>query len=270
MFNRVTLSSADVDSYIASIQQRTEAGVHDKGIFKAIFLAGGPGSGKSHLRPHLVREQALRVVDSDILFKMFLNIESISLDFNSHSPEDILRREELRTKAGTLLDKRVQYWIYARLGLVIDMTAKDVRWVKKLRQWLVDFGYDTYMIFVNTDEEVAVQRNLERSVKSKDRTLPEPMVREFWKQSQNNMGALETMFESGPGGISGGFRIVDNSDDFRQDNTGRVMLTENAKDVRKAVQDWVRAPVRSNTAKRWIRDELAGKKNSENIPKLPA
>ena len=43
-------------------------GIHDKGIFKAFYLAGGPGSGKSWVAAKTLEGSGLKVVNSDIGF----------------------------------------------------------------------------------------------------------------------------------------------------------------------------------------------------------
>ena len=56
-------------------------GVHDKGIFKAVFLAGGPGSGKSYVAQQLfgipekvnVSTYGLKMVNQDQELELFLN-----------------------------------------------------------------------------------------------------------------------------------------------------------------------------------------------------
>ena len=44
-------------------------GVYDKGIFKAFFLAGGPGSGKSFVTQAAFAGIGLKVVNSDTIFE---------------------------------------------------------------------------------------------------------------------------------------------------------------------------------------------------------
>ena len=43
-------------------------GVYDKNIFKAIFLAGGPGSGKSYVAKASTAGMGLKMVNSDDQF----------------------------------------------------------------------------------------------------------------------------------------------------------------------------------------------------------
>ena len=54
-------------------------------------------------------------------------------------------------------------YIRGRLGLVIDATGRDYNVINRQRSMLQMLGYDTYMIFVNTSLEVALQRNRVRT-----------------------------------------------------------------------------------------------------------
>ena len=46
-------------------------GIHDKGIFKAFYLAGGPGSGKSWVAAKTLEGSGLKVINSDIGFENY-------------------------------------------------------------------------------------------------------------------------------------------------------------------------------------------------------
>ena len=48
-----------------SHKQNLDEGVFDPGIFKAIFLAGGPGSGKSYVAGKTTRGLGLKLINSD-------------------------------------------------------------------------------------------------------------------------------------------------------------------------------------------------------------
>ena len=52
--------------------QDLQEGVYDPNIFKAFFLAGGPGSGKSYVVARGAGGLGLRVVDSDEKFEKLL------------------------------------------------------------------------------------------------------------------------------------------------------------------------------------------------------
>ena len=60
--------------------QQLQEGVYDKNIFKAIFLAGGPGSGKSFVARKTMPGLGLKTINSDIFFEKLIKDADIDLD----------------------------------------------------------------------------------------------------------------------------------------------------------------------------------------------
>ena len=192
-------------------------GVFDKGIFKAVFLAGGPGSGKSYVVSQLfgipkkvnVSVSGLKSVNSDTEFEYFLKKTGIN-------PKDLAKIEKqqpelfakltsddpksVRSKAKKLTDFRKKGYMKGKLGMIIDGTGHDVSKIEKQKRELGLAGYDTYMVFVNTTLDVALERNSKRS-----RVLPEKIVTKSWNDVQKNIGRFQQIFGKN-------FVVVDNSD----------------------------------------------------------
>ena len=59
--------------------QDLQEGVYDPNIFKAFFLAGGPGSGKSYVVRKTTGGTGLKVVNSDDAFESLLKKAGLSL-----------------------------------------------------------------------------------------------------------------------------------------------------------------------------------------------
>ena len=184
-----------------TFQDFIQEGVNDPGIFKAFYTAGGPGSGKSHVARESgardVNPYGLKVVDSDPLFTKMLKDVGMAT-----TPEDIYSDEgqAMRDRAKSLISKQKDTYIDGRLGLLIDGTGKDFNKIKKSSDKLRKIGYDTYMIFVNTSLDVALQRNEART-----RSLDEDEVKKMWDAVQKNMGKFQSYF-----GRSS-FLLVDNN-----------------------------------------------------------
>ena len=82
------------------IRQLLKEGVYDPGIFKAVFMAGGPGSGKSYTAKSVfggdsdaaqstATASGLKLVNSDPAFEMFLQKAGIDpADLGTMSPEE--------------------------------------------------------------------------------------------------------------------------------------------------------------------------------------
>jgi len=207
-----------------------DEGLNDPGIFKAVFLAGGPGSGKSFIvgRTGLVG-LGFKLVNSDPIFELGLKNAGLNT-----TPEDIYstKGQTIRDRAKALTKKQHSLYINGRLGLVIDGTGKDYQKIQKQKEQLEAMGYETAMIFVNTDEDTALKRNLER-----DRSLPDEEVTKMWKSVQNNLGKFQNSFKSK-------FFIVDNSEgsNFEAASTS----------VYKKISGWMKQEPRNKFAQNWI------------------
>ena len=180
-------------------ETQLDEGVNDPAIFKAVFLAGGPGSGKSFIvgKTGLVNI-GMKLVNSDDEFER--RLKNAGLD--AGNPDDIYspKGQELRGKAKKTTANKQDMYIKGRLGLVLDGTGKDYDKIKKVRDQLIRLGYDTAMIFVNTNLETSLDRNRKRA-----RSLPDAEVEKMWRGVQDNMGKFQKLFGND-------FTIVDNSE----------------------------------------------------------
>ena len=213
-------------------------GVYDRNIFKAFFLAGGPGSGKSWVSSRTLSGAGMKVINSDAAFEALLKKEKMSLDFKGYSEAELVRRDEIRAKAKRMTALSLGAAIEGRLGLILDSTARDVARIESERAHMEAIGYDTFMIFINTSREVALVRNQERK-----RKLPDAIVIQNHKQVQANIGKLQNMFGNN------NFAIIDNN---------KVKEDVNPK-VYKAVRKLVNRDPTSKVAKDWVKRELARK-----------
>ena len=212
-----------------------QEGVYDPNIFKAFFLAGGPGSGKSYVARRTTGGMGLKSVNSDDAFETLLKRAGLSLKMPSEqeAPRDIVR-----ARAKEITAKRKENFLEGRLGLIIDGTGRDFDKIQMQARQLQELGYDTYMIFVNTSLDVALQRNAERP-----RSVPESIVIKSWKDVQSNLGKFNNFF-------GGGMIIIDNND------AGEDIFTQ----VFKRVQKLAKRKVQNTRAKNWIAMELAKKR----------
>ena len=210
-------------------------GVYDPNISKAIFLAGGPGSGKSYVVRRTTGGTGLKIVNSDPAFENLLKKAGLSLKM---PPEEFERKEKVRDRAKELTIKQQKNYLEGRLGLIIDGTGKNAEKILFQKSQLEELGYDTYMIFVNTSIDVALQRNADRA-----RSLPASNVVSMLKEVQSNIGTFSNIFRQG-------MIIVDNND------AGEDVL----KEVWKRVQGLLKKKVTNTRAKNWMAMELAKKR----------
>ena len=216
-------------------------GVDDPAIFKAVFLAGGPGSGKSFIVGKTGLPQlGMKVVNSDDAFENAMKKAGKAM-----TPDEIFSDEgqQIRGRAKALTAKKQALYIKGRLGLVIDGTGKDFDKVRKQALTLQALGYDVSMIFVNTDLETAIERD-----KSRDRSLGEKEVTAYWKDVQKNIGAFQQMFGKQK------MLIVDNS-------TGKDFKKETLRAYRD-VSKFLKKEPENQLAKKWIKQEREKKKRT--------
>ena len=218
--------------------KQLQEGVYDPNIFQAVFLAGGPGSGKSFVARTTTGGLGMKVVNSDDAFERLLKKEGLSLKM---PPEELQQRDVVRDRSKKLTDKRKDNYIAGRLGLVIDGTGKDFEKIKYQASMLRELGYETYMIFVNTSLDVAQERNQLRS-----RTVDPKLVEKLWNDVQRNIGKFQNYFGSK------NFIIVDNNE-----NDPDAKIFNN---VTKRVRALVTRKVTNPVSKRWIQQQLDMKK----------
>lgn len=211
-----------------------QEGVYDPNIFKAFFLAGGPGSGKSYVVRKTTGGSGLKTVNSDDAFERLLKKANLSLKMPESEAD---ARDVQRKRAKDLTKKRQDNYLEGRLGLIIDGTGKDYDKIQKQKAGLEQLGYDCYMVFVNTSLDTALKRNADRP-----RSVPEPIVISSWKEVQGNIGKFNNLFKSG-------MVIVDNNDAGEDVFAG----------VWKRIRGLLGRKVRNTRADAWIKSELAKK-----------
>ena len=213
-----------------------QEGLYDPNIFKAFFLAGGPGSGKTFVTRNAFGGTGLRQINSDSAFERALKKNGLSLKMPEDEAES---RDILRARAKGTTDKTMDLSIKGRLGMVIDGTGRDYDKIARQKAILDQLGYDCYMIFVNTSLDVALERN-----RNRPRSLPDAIIINSHKQIQKNMGRLQRIFGAR------NFVVVDNNEPAEDVNPT----------VNKRIRNLVdRAPT-SYQAVKWIHRQLEKRK----------
>tara|TARA_B110000196_G_scaffold310811_1_gene313985 strand:+ start:437 stop:1090 length:654 start_codon:yes stop_codon:yes gene_type:complete len=205
--------------------------LNDPNIFKAFFLAGGPGSGKSYVVRKTTGGSGLQVVNSDDAFERYLKDAGLSkkMPASEEEPRDVERK-----RAKKVTSARKGNYVDGRLGLIIDGTGKDYDKIAKQSIQLKQLGYDTHMIFVNTSLDTALERNSKRS-----RTVPESVAVKSWKEVQSNIGKFSQHFKQN-------FVVVDNND------SDEDVMTP----VFKQIKGLLRKKVTSPYAKQWVMQQM--------------
>ena len=254
------------------LEQMIVEGVDDPGILKCVFMAGGPGSGKSFTAMEIFgidkklkssfASTGLKSVNSDSAFETLLKKNGIDpknlariekedaelwskitgdaptvgtpLKIGISKRMQIAKGKSIRGRAKEITAKQKAFYEVGRLGMIIDGTGHDYAKIQKNKKKAIELGYDTYMVFVNTSLEVAQERN-----KNRERVLPDDLLEKSWKDVQNNLGKFQNLF-------GGNFRIVDNT-----------VYKPIGKQVQKAVNKFVKAKIYNPIGKKWVKTARA-------------
>ena len=259
-------SMYDIESELLNIketllEQMIIEGVDDPGILKCIFMAGGPGSGKSFTAMEIFgidkklktsfSHTGLKTVNSDSAFEKGLKdngIDAKKLGQIEKEDKDLWDKianndDSIRNKAKAITQLQKKFYEAGRLGMIIDGTGHQYGKIQKNKKYAESLGYDTYMVFVNTSLEVAQERNLNR-----ERVLSDERLAKSWKDVQANLGKFQNLF-------GGNFRIVDNT-----------VYKPISGQVQKAVNKFVKAKIYNPIGKKWVKTARA-LKNSNLIKK---
>jgi len=189
--------------FLNELFDQLNEGRYDPNIFKAIFVTGAPGSGKDTV----IKE--LHLLSAETGMKE-VNIDNVTIQLKTARKQldDINDNDYEQFKDITL--RRQSIWMQNYLGLVINVTGRDVNETTRVDALLKTFGYDTYMVYVAVEnEDIALNRTKSRYATSKEagqigRHVSEPYFRNAFKESTQN--ALLYAMHFGKN-----FSVIDNS-----------------------------------------------------------
>ena len=216
-----------------AISELTE-GPRDPAIFKAVFLAGGPGSGKSFITQKLgLTAMGFKKDDPDVMFQYLMRRDALPMTPAVIGSD---QGQSIRKAARDLTDTRTKTcFIEGRLGIIYDGTGKDYDKVMKLKLELEKIGYETCMVVVNADLDTSLDRNSKR-----DRRIPDDMVKRFWSDVQKNLGRFQSAFRDN-------FYIIDNSSTTAPSDLDREIARVHVK-----IKGWSMTPPKNPVAKQWL------------------
>tara|TARA_R110001583_G_scaffold42896_2_gene136405 strand:+ start:1967 stop:3172 length:1206 start_codon:yes stop_codon:yes gene_type:complete len=219
-------------------------GVEDKYIFKAIFLSGGPGSGKSSVINSIfgvpktskikssLTGTGLKIVNSDSAYEMLKKRHKIPAAQEDLDDEQRSLDGKLMAKSVKLAKKQYETYLKGKLGIIIDGTGASSNSLIKKKKQLESLGYDTYMIFVNTTLKTALKRNKER----KDRSLLDKIVERVWTKVQESQSAYKSAFGR----------------NYQEVNTENTKEGDFPPGVTSAANSFISKPIKNREALKWI------------------
>lgn len=224
-------------------------GVHDKGIFKAVFLGGGPGSGKDFVLDKTMSGHGLVEINSDKALEFLMDKNNLDMRMPDNQTA---ARDVVRGKAKSMTELKQRLALFGRNGLIINGTGDDPEKIAKIKERLESLGYDTSMVMVNTADEVSRQRNVERGQRG-GRTVPEDIRKQKWDAVQSARVEYGKMFKDN-------YAEFDNSEDLRTASPEVAKQKESElMDLYKGVQKFVKQPPKNPSAQSWVASELEKK-----------
>ena len=190
MYNDVRKGMGIHESIDDAFEELLIEGVHDQSIFKAVFLAGGPGSGKDYVLDNTLSGHGLTEINSDKALEFLMDKKGLDKTMPASEKEI---RDAVRGKAKTMTELRQKLALLGRNGLIINGTGDDADKIEKIKKGLEELGYDTAMVMVNTADEVSKVRNIERGQRG-GRTVPEEIRKEKWDAVQASRPRLAELF----------------------------------------------------------------------------
>jgi hypothetical protein len=253
MYNDVRKGMNIKESINEEFEELLVEGVHDQGIFKAVFLAGGPGSGKDYVLSNTLDGHGLTEINSDKALEFLMDKKGLDKRMPENESE---ARDVVRGKAKTVTELRQRLALQGRNGLIINGTGDDPKKVAKIKSKLEELGYDTAMILVNTNDEVSAQRNIERGQRG-GRTVPEMIRKEKWSNVQNARTEYAKIFADR-------YMEFDNSEDLREAPPDLVKQKKmEMLQLFKSVKEFVGEPPEAPAAQEWVANEMEQKDTLE-------
>ena len=158
---------------------------------KVIFLAGGAGSGKSNVVNKLgLNQKGFKIVNSDISLEWLKKNHGLPEDMKDYTREQLSQLGKLQGESRRIAKRKKAKYQGNGDGVVIDGTGGSLNVMTKQVQEFKDKGYDVQMVFVETSEAVAIERNANR----KERSLREDIVRKNHAAVQGNKDGFKNLF----------------------------------------------------------------------------
>lgn len=197
-------------------------GLHEnanRSMFKALFLVGGPGSGKDVIIREAIAEKNAVEINANKAYDFIIDKLKLSEETKDYQLNAIRNRN----------------------ALVINGASDDMEKISTIKEELEELGYRTMMVFVNTTNEISEKRNQQHS-----RIISEQIRLDKWNKSQENLDKFYDIFEA--------FLEFDNSINLQESD---ALVKENKEnelsDMSNEISFFFRAKVLTETAKDWLR-----------------
>ena len=178
-------------------------GIHDPYSNKAIFVAGPPGAGKNTvLRDMGLTGAGLKLIDADRVIAMLRR---------SHSDDEYGNAQQVMDKQRSLLQQQ-------RLGLLINTTGRDFERTTAIKHELEQAGYDTFMLFVDAQQDIAWTRAQDRQRNATNPADQRAVTKDYFDQAYPDSVGNQAFYAAEFGDnyarvVNNEHRVVEDSDE---------------------------------------------------------
>jgi dephospho-CoA kinase len=183
-----------------------EAAIDFSYPFKAVFMAGGPGSGKNHVASTMFASLNFAFTDMDQIYRLLAKRDNIPDEILSKS-YDLFNQQktDLLSKAGEIAAKKTRSLYKNGIPIVILSTGRNISFIKETKLELESNGYDTYLVFVKAELETSLRRN--QPAGSRLHTADTKYLIQSHRASNENLIFFKKMFGEN-------MVVVDNDEDI--------------------------------------------------------
>lgn len=144
--------------------------INDKGLFKAMFVVGFSGAGKSYTVKRLHGDVEPRVINIDRATEHFRKKADREIA-DLHDRAEEKKWKSIGPKAKRLTKVMISQYIINMLPLFVDGTMAEPEQILRRAKVLRDFGYDVGLIFLHVSPETAKRRVVDRVTPDNDRPV---------------------------------------------------------------------------------------------------
>lgn len=188
------------------------------GLFKAIFVSGGPGSGKDIVIREAITQQFATEINATLAISILRDKHRLS----EHTKD--FRREAIRNRG----------------PLIINGTTTEYENICSIKEELEELGYETMMVFVNTSNESSQKRNSRL-----ERMLDEEIRLQRWTITQQISEIFNEQF--------GKYLEFDNSLDLSEATQQQIEEKQTDISIISEMSEWFfNMPIDNETAQLWL------------------
>lgn len=170
-----------------SFKSYLQEDINDVALFKALFVGGIPGAGKSYTISKIT-DGAIgpRIVNTDKFIEFLSSKYGIPISVNTH-------KDDLKAIIDSSLEssrRQLSLYLSAMLPMIIDSTSNSIANLLRRKGQLESVGYDTCMVWVNTSLETALAR-----AKTRDRHVDPGFIKQVHDLSEENKEFYKSKFD---------------------------------------------------------------------------